>query len=111
MRLRAVPMPLRGSIETWLNTTGLAQLDPNVWQVRLDRLCAQEFWANPPVLQAHGDEFVAADRNLSILDPEAEPLETKEVYRMLWVMALNHCRELVPVDFVEAGPPDTAPGG
>lgn len=56
------------------------------------------------MLEAHGDEFVAADRNLSINDPAAELLEMSEVHRMLWVMALNHCRELVPIDMVRAGP-------
>jgi len=104
-RLRSVPEPLRGSILTWVNTNGLAQLDPLVWQERLDRTCDAEFWNDPAALVELGDEFVASDLALSVGADPAEPIDMVASYQALWVMALNHCRELVPVGAVEAGPP------
>lgn len=108
-RLDTVPETMRGSILSWYNTNGLAQLDPTVWQTRLDRACAQQFWQNPDVLRSLGDEFVASDMPLSARSPEAGPVDMPSSYSMLWVMALNHCRDLVPVEVVEEGPPTLEP--
>lgn len=104
-RLAGIPEVMRGSILSWYNGTGLAQLDPSVWQQRLDRACAQEFWLNPRALRALADEFVAADLVLSVRSPDSEPADFPDTYSTLWVMALNHCRDLVPLEAVEEGPP------
>ena len=108
-RLDTVPETMRGSILSWYNTNGLAQLDPTVWQTRLDRACAAQFWQNPDVLRTLGDEFVASDMALSARSPDAGPVDMPSSYSMLWVMALNHCRDLVPADAVAAGPPTLEP--
>ena len=112
-RLQTVPEPLRGSIQTWWNGPGLAQLDPIVWQARLDRTCAEKFWINTAALHALGDEFVAADQAFVASDPVLAamhaglgPTDMSEVYVALWIMALNHCRDLVPPEVVAKGPPD-----
>jgi len=107
-RLETVPEPLRGSIMTWVNTHGLAQLDPVVWQARLDRTCDAQFWRNPLALRELTEEFLAADMALSIRDPAADPIDMTASYQALWVMALNNCRELVPVEVVRGSPPDFA---
>ncbi len=111
--LRTVPEPLRGSIQTWLNGVGLAQLDADIWRGRLDRTCAEEFWIHTAALHALGDEFVAADQAFVAADPvlaamhaELPQIDMRSAYVSLWTMALNHCRDLVPLEVVRAGPPD-----
>jgi len=110
-KLQGVPETMRGSILSWYNGTGLAQLDPTVWQQRLDRACAQKFWINPDRLLAMAGEFAAADQVLSNRDEAAGPVEVPAAASTLWVMALNHCRELVPLEAVRAGPPGFKPEG
>jgi hypothetical protein len=102
-KLQTLPEPVRWNIETWYNSTGLAQLDPGVWQARLDRACAQEFWANPGVLR---DEFVTSDFVAPIRTPDMGPVEMQNAYDALWVMALNHCRDIIPLDVIGGKPPD-----
>lgn len=100
---------MRGSIMTWYIGMGLAQLDPDVWQTRLDRACAQQFWQNHDAMRALGDEFVASDVPLSVRAPDSDPADFPDAYSTLWVMALNHCRDLVPIEVVEEGPPILQP--
>ena len=106
VRLETVSEPLRGSILTWVNTHGLAQLDPVVWQARLDRTCEAEFWRNPAALLELTEEFVAADMALSVRDSAAEPIDIPTASQALWVMALNNCRDRIPIAVLENGPPD-----
>lgn len=105
-KLQTVPESVRWNIETWYNSTGLAQLDPDVWQLRLDRACAQEFWAKPLTLRRLGDEFVAADSVFPIKMPDIGPVEMQNAYDSLWVMALNHCRDIIPPEVIVGDPPD-----
>ncbi len=112
-RLQTVQEPLRGSIQTWLNGVGLARLDADLWQARLDRTCAEEFWVNTGALHALADEFVAADEAFVAADPvlaamhvDRPPTDKSSAYVSLWTMALNNCRHLVPPGVVANGPPD-----
>lgn len=105
-KLRTVPESVRWNIETWYNSTGLGQLDPTVWRDRLDRACSQEFWANPGVLWSLGDEFVSSDSVAPIRTPDMGPVEMQGAYDALWVMALNHCREIIPPEVITGRPPD-----
>ena len=110
-KLRTVPEAATWYIETWYDSTGLGQLDPAVWQTRLDRACAQEFWANPGVLRSLGDEFVSSDFVAPIRTPDMGPVEMGNAYDALWVMALNYCREIIPPEVIGGDPPDLVPGG
>lgn len=103
--LQTVDEPMRGSILSWFNTTGLARLSPGVWQTRLDQLCSAEFWNRPDFVEARAKEYLALDADLSMRDPEGGDIAERQVFTTVWVMALNHCRSLVPSAAVEAGPP------
>ena len=92
---------LDGAIATWVNQTGIPQMDRELWTARLDRACAEGVW-NDEVAYRLAAEFVVADVGDGVAPAAGEAAPA------LWLMAVNYCRDQFPAGEVEDGPPAPA---
>ncbi len=98
-----IELPVDQVAPTWVNQTGLGQLDPAVWAERLDRACAEGVW-DDDVAYRLADEFIAEDLPLSIQDGAAAP-PTGKAAQALWLMAVDYCRADFPAGEIDDGMP------
>ncbi len=97
---------LRSVSSTWVNMTGLRQLDPAVWRRRLDEACTQGVWDKTVAVEL-ATKYIAEDEAafLSGRTPDQAPTTVEDAADALWLMALQVCRDTFPADAIEAGPP------
>jgi hypothetical protein len=69
----------------WFNETGLKQMDEDVWNDRLDALCA-----NDPDYFGLAEQYVAEDAPLSSRSDGSLP-DIKKAYRSLYGIRLQTC--------------------
>lgn len=96
----------QAGIGIWVNGLGLIQTDEGVWRDRYDAMCDQRGWETETALRL-GEQYVNADlaAGLSVRDPSAGLPTAEEAAHHVWLMTAQSCRELIPADALETGPP------
>jgi hypothetical protein len=84
-----------GDAAAWATGIGLVQLDPAVWETRLEQACAEGVWEQE-VAERLAAGFIAEDLATveqvdGILDPTPEAGA-----QMLWIMSERYCGETFP---------------
>ncbi|MBT8213422.1 MAG: hypothetical protein KJN71_09775 [Acidimicrobiia bacterium] len=108
-----IPMTV-GDLENakaaWINTLGIDQPSPVIWQQRVDRACVDGVW-NDEVLFGLSAEFFEADieAGLSRAAGGSTPTAT-DAADALWLIAVQLCRDRFPDDSIELGPPSVRDG-
>ena len=97
---------VRGAaITDWVNQLGGLWSESDVWNERLSRACLEGVWKEEVALKLSA-EFIAVDA----LSPRNENFEVSDETvasgaRVLWLIAVNSCRNMFPPGVAEAGPP------
>ena len=98
-----IELPVEDVLLSWVNQTGLGQVDPIVWTRRLDRACAEGVW-HDDIARQLANEFIAEDLPLTLRDDGAVP-NSGEAAQALWIMAVNYCRADFPAGEIADGAP------
>lgn len=88
----------------WLNQLGLSQTDVSLWRSRLQGACREGVWKEH-VAHELAARYIADDLGTSIRDPRTGVPSAEEGAQVLWLMAVQVCRDSFPPGAVEAGPP------
>ncbi len=84
---------------TWLNNTGLEGPDEAGWAARLTRACELPVWEGNNAATLAAEFLEADDADLT------SPSIARSAAQALWIMAISYCRDDVPQEAIDQGPP------
>ena len=76
---------LADELRVWVSTVGLAQMEPDVWRVRFEEICASRTGAGSAGIAALATRYIAEDADLSVRSAGDLPTVSEGVDSLLLI--------------------------